>query len=118
MNGEGMDCHIKISLVNSWWGFSASCYVFQMLFSAWCVKNAYDVQGRKAFLEKSANYAIVNACLFGFVRAIDGYLRFFSGDNSGNNLLIAIVHALGGWIFWGVLSAQVSEICLWALGEA
>ncbi|GMH71304.1 hypothetical protein TL16_g05618 [Triparma laevis f. inornata] len=106
-----MDCHLRIDLLRTWWGVSAACFVFQACFSLWCCSNAFAVQG-KAFWKKSSNKAIMNATLFGVLRAIDGFLRFGTGDDSGNNLAIAIVHATAGWLFWGILSAQFCELFL------
>ena len=98
-----------VDLLRNWWGVSSVAFLLQAVFSAWCCNNALAVQG-KAFWSKSSNKAIINATLFGILRSIDGALRFATGDDSGTSVVIAIFHAGAGFLFWGVLGAQVSFV--------
>jgi len=108
MNAAGLDCHINENFMNTWWLANGFAFFFLILFSGYCLSVAYSVQGKK-FMEKGGNQAICLSMAFAFARALDAFLRAAFKEHSGDNLFIAIVHAIGGVIFWGYLACFYCE---------
>mmetsp|Transcript_10374 Transcript_10374/g.20640 ORF Transcript_10374/g.20640 Transcript_10374/m.20640 type:complete len:354 (-) Transcript_10374:81-1142(-) len=108
MNAAGLDCHINDDTLAYWWLGNAFGFIFQTLFSLYCLHSAWTIQG-KAFMSKKSNKSILLAVFFGVVRVIDAFLRFALKKHAGNSLVICIIHSLGGYIFWGHLACLFCE---------
>jgi len=107
MDATGMDCSLSTNVIKNWWGVLTILYFVLFLYSFSIVVEFYR-KGKsiKKILNSNLQLVIVMAAFDAFLRVIEGVLRYTSGGMVGDHVMITVIHALAGWLFWGELAGK------------
>ncbi|GMI35912.1 hypothetical protein TeGR_g12113 [Tetraparma gracilis] len=116
-SATGMDCFYNEKINNTWYVVNSILWLVSLVYTSIVLRSlhaAHTAKKKKGktkapFFQGASNRAMSYAVVFCFFRLADAALRCGTGYTSANNLLVAIVHCIPGFIFWSQLAAVECE---------